>query len=126
GGLLWQQAAGGERGKDAGYRETADRLRLPPAHDLLPADRRRGVDDRADGVRGDGVGGRLLRGDAGDRARGGRGRGAGEGCAVHRAATPARRGDGGAEAGAALAGGWVIAGSMAPRAGRFRRGEGKG
>src|SRR5207245_5606061 len=73
-----------------------------------------------------GVGGRLLRGDAGDRAGGGGGPGAGEGCAVHRAATPARRGDGGAEAGAALAGGWVIAGSLAPRAGRFRRGEGKG
>jgi len=63
-----RQAARGEWREDARHREAADRLRLSPADDLLPADRRRGADDRADGVRGDGVSRRLLRGDARDRA----------------------------------------------------------
>ena len=35
-------------GHDAGHRQAADRLRLPPADHLLPADRQGGADDRAD------------------------------------------------------------------------------
>ena len=37
-----------DRRQDAGHRQAPHRLRLPPAHDLLPADRRRGDADRAD------------------------------------------------------------------------------
>ncbi len=61
----------GEGGEDPGHRQAAHRLRLPPADDLLSAHRGRSADDRADGVRGEGGAGRLLRGDAGDSARGG-------------------------------------------------------
>ena len=38
----------GDRGPYARHRQAAHRLRLPPADDLLPADRRRGHADRAD------------------------------------------------------------------------------
>ena len=37
-----------DRGPDARHRQAADRLRLPPADDLLPVDRRGGHADRAD------------------------------------------------------------------------------
>ena len=52
-------------------RQAADGLRHPPADDLLPADRPRGADDRADRDGAEGAPGRLLRGDARDRGRGG-------------------------------------------------------
>ena len=52
-------------------RQAAHGLRLPSADDLLPADRPRGADDRADGDRGEGDARCLRRRDARDRARGG-------------------------------------------------------
>ena len=85
------------RARDHGARrrQAADGLRLPSADDLLPADRPRGADDRADRDGGEGDAGRLLRRDARDRARGGGGAGAPEGGAAQPAGAAARRGAGG-------------------------------
>ena len=51
--------------------EAADGLRLPSADGVLPADRPRGADGRADRDRVEGDARRVLRRDARDRARGG-------------------------------------------------------
>ena len=53
-----------------GHRQAADGLRLPPADSLLPADRQRSVDDRADRDREQGHAGRLRRCADQDRAGG--------------------------------------------------------
>ena len=45
----------GAAGPHARYRQAADRLRLPPADGVLPADRRRSHDDRTHGNRESGV-----------------------------------------------------------------------
>ena len=50
-------------------REAADGLRLPPADGLLPADRARGADDRADRDGDEGDAGRIRRRHARDRPR---------------------------------------------------------
>jgi len=68
-------------------REAAHGLRLPSADGLLPADRARGADGRADGDGDEGDARRLLRRDARDRARG---RG-GAGAPAPRTAPPPRR-----------------------------------
>ncbi len=66
----------GARDHRARRREAADGLRLPPADDLLPAERSRGADDRADRDRDEGDARRLRRRHERDRARGGRATGA--------------------------------------------------
>ena len=43
--------ADGEGHQDRRHREAADRLRIPPVHGVVPADRARGADDRAHGER---------------------------------------------------------------------------
>ena len=68
---LGADAEEGARRLGARRRQAADGLRLPPADDLLPAGRPGGADDRADRDRAEGAAGRVLRGDARDRARGG-------------------------------------------------------
>ena len=54
------QAQARARRHDARRRQAADGLRLSSADDLLPADRSRGADDRADRDRGEGNARRLL------------------------------------------------------------------
>ena len=73
-------------------RQAADGLRLPSADGLLPADRSRGVDDRAHGDRAERGARRVLRRDARDRARGRRVARVAEGGAARSARAPARRG----------------------------------
>ena len=60
-----------DRRADPRHRQAADRLRLPPADDLLPADRRRGDADRADRDRIDRDARRLRRRADRHRGRGG-------------------------------------------------------
>ena len=74
--------------------EAADGSRLPPADDLLPADRPGGADDRAHGDGGQGDARRLRRGDACDRGRGGDGPAGDQGRAAPATGSPARRGEG--------------------------------
>ena len=69
--LSARDAEEGVRRLGARRRQAADGLRHPPADDLLPADRPRGADDRADRDGAEGAAGRVLRRDARDRARGG-------------------------------------------------------
>ena len=90
------RAVGGraEDARRAGARrvEAASRFRDARADDVLPADRGRGVDDRADRDGDEGDARRVRRDDAPDRARGGRGSRAREGGAAHDAGPPAGRG----------------------------------
>ena len=58
------------RREERRHRQAADRLRLPPADDVLPADRPRRAHDRADRERRHRRAGRVHRGDACDRPRG--------------------------------------------------------
>ncbi|CAA9553522.1 MAG: Glycine dehydrogenase [decarboxylating] (glycine cleavage system P2 protein), partial [uncultured Thermoleophilia bacterium] len=92
---LGQDAPARARRAGPRHRQAADRLRDPPADDLLPAARRGGADDRADrdGVEGDA---RPLRGgDARDPARGGRGARPAPRRAARGTGPPPRRGQGG-------------------------------
>ena len=61
-----------DRDPDPRHRQAPDRLRLPPADDLLPADRRGGDADRADRDRGGRDPRRVRRCPDHDRRRGGR------------------------------------------------------
>ena len=92
---LGASAEEGVRDHGARHREAADGLRHSPAHDLLPARRSRGADDRADGDRAEGAARRLHRGDEDDRTRSGGEPGTAEGCTSVAPGQASGRGQGG-------------------------------
>jgi glycine dehydrogenase subunit 2 len=88
----------GARSRHPRPRQAPARLRLPPADRLLPPPGRGGADGRADRDRDQGEPRRLRRGDRADPQRG-RGRpGDRQERSVHDAGSPARRGQGDAQA----------------------------
>jgi glycine dehydrogenase subunit 2 len=105
---------GGDGRHHTGCGQAADRLRLPPADHLLPADRPRGDHDRAHGERVLGGPRSLRGGPARHRARGARDpRPGARGPAPH-APLPSRRDPRGEAAGPALAARGFVAPGCAP------------
>src|SRR5262245_61186874 len=96
-------------------REAIDRLRLPSADDLFPADRRRGDDGGANRNGVEAHAGRVHRGDGSDRTRGRRAADAAARGSPRHPGGPPRRGLGRAPSGPALAG----AGRCDPARGRW-------